>query len=52
MGEVPATVEHDMQGDEVAISPVGMGTPRVSCVFFRGGLREEAQQYRECFARG
>ena len=52
MGGVPTTVEHDMQGDEVAISPVGMGTPHVVLVFFGEGLCGEAQHHRERFASG
>ena len=52
MGGVPTTVEHDMQGDEVAISPVGMGAPRVAPVLFGGDLCEDAQHHYECFASG
>ena len=41
-----------MQGDEVAIGAMGMGTPRVVLGKFRGGPCEELQHHRECFAGG
>lgn len=40
-----------MLGDEAAVAPMGIGTPRVSSVEFRVGLHDKGQRDRECLAR-
>ena len=51
-GAVSATIKHDVQGNEVAISVMDMGIHRPVLAGFRGDLREQPQHHRECFARG
>ena len=46
---VSAAVKCDMQGNEIAISSMGLGKPRFAPAYFGGGLCEEARHYR---ARG
>ena len=41
-----------MQGDEGAISAMGMGIHRIFLVEFKGDLYEELQHHHECFAHG
>ena len=50
---VSATVEHDVQGDEVAISAMGMGIHRaVVGAGFKGDPSKRPPRHRKCFAHG
>ena len=52
-GAVSATVEHDMQDDEVAISAMGMGIYRaVVGAGFKEDPSERHPRHRKCFSHG
>ena len=52
-GAVSATVEHDVQGDEVAISAMGMGIHRaVVGAGFKEDPSEQPLRHRKCFSHG
>ena len=52
-GTVSATVEHDVQGDEVAISTMGMGIHRaVVGAGFKEDPSERHPRHHKCFAHG
>ena len=51
-GAISATVEYDVQVDEVAISAIDMGIHRAVPVGFGRDLGVQPQRHCECFARG